>query len=274
MSTDSNLPTYIKGGLPTVEEVDSQIFGYGTEAERPSSGTMVGDIYIVLDTSLGVYRWDIWDGTQWKTFQGNPIGSSTGTHGDILYRGPSVWQSLAAGTAYQFLQTLGSGQNPSWSSYKVYPASPDDPTNPPPSAGDLYYNTGLCLWMFYDATRLKFISVESSSFAFGRSAKTAPGSYYRGVDGLTFSASDGYPAMWNGTVVGLSYTRIDTDTATFEVTANGTTISTLISGSLSGYTNSLNNNFTQGQILAVRNQSGGNQTDGVQGIVRIRWRDT
>jgi len=275
MSTASQPPTYIApDGLLTIEDTDSQIFGYGTEAQRPVSGTVTGDIYIVLDSVGGVYRWDIWNGVSWNPFQGNPVGSTSGVQGDVLYRGAATWDRLAAGTAYQFLQTLGAGANPSWSNYKIYPAAGADPVAPAPAAGDLYYNTDLTFWMSYDATRLKWLSVESNVFSFGRHALTAPGSYYKGLDGITYGAATGYSAIWNGTVVAMSYTREDVDAATFEVTASGAAISTLASASLSGYTASLNNNFNQGDILAVRNQSGGNTTEAVSGWVRIRWRDT
>jgi len=275
MSTTSQYPTFIgDDGLPTEESNDSQIFGYGTEAQRPASGDNAGDIYIILDVSGNVYRWDIWNGAEWKAFQGDPVGSTSGTQGDLLYRGATKWDLLNAGTAYQFLQTLGSGANPSWSDYKVYPASANNPSSPSPAAGDLYFNTGLNLWMMYDATRTKWLSVESNTFSFGKTNNTAAGSYYRGIDGLAYSSNQGITALWNGTVVALSYTRSDSDSATFEVTNNGSSLSTLASASNSGYTVSLNNDFTQGQVLGVRNQSGGNTTRDVQGWVRVRWRDT
>lgn len=275
MSTLSQYPTFIDSdGLPTEEDNDSQIFGFGTEAARPATGENAGDLYIVLDVPNGVYRWDIWNGSAWNTFEGNPLGSTSGTHGDILYRGSAKWDPLNAGTAYQFLQTQGAAADPAWSSYKVYPASANNPSSPAPSAGDLYYNNGLNLWMMYDGTRTKWLSVESSVFQFGRRANTAPGSYYRGTDFKAFSASAGYPALWNGTVVGLSYTREDSDSATFEVTNSGSSLSTLVSATTSGYSISLNNDFAQSDILGVRNQSGGNATRGVQGWVRVRWRDT
>lgn len=40
------------------------------------------------------------------------IGSAA--HGDILYRGASAWQRLAAGVSGYFLRTLGAGVNPEW----------------------------------------------------------------------------------------------------------------------------------------------------------------
>lgn len=273
MTTSSQHPTYIApDGLPTEENVDSQIFGYGTLAQRPASGDVVGDIYIVLDPSGGVYEWNVWNGSSWQNFQAEPIGGTSGTQGDVLYRDATNWTTLAAGTAYQFLQTLGSGANPAWSTYKVYPASGSDPSSPSPAAGDLYFNTGLSLWMMYDSNRTKWLSVESSVFSFGRLAATPGGSYYNGVDGVSYSATNGISALWNGTVVALSYTRNGTSSVTFEVTANGTTISTLASAASSGYTVSLNNNFSQSDILGVRNQTGSRPVTSAQGWVRVKWR--
>jgi hypothetical protein len=42
------------------------------------------------------------------------IGSAS--HGDLLFRGASGWQRLAAGTSGQFLKTLGAGDDPAWAS--------------------------------------------------------------------------------------------------------------------------------------------------------------
>lgn len=42
------------------------------------------------------------------------VGSAA--QGDILYRNATVWVRLAAGTAGQFLKTLGAGANPAWTS--------------------------------------------------------------------------------------------------------------------------------------------------------------
>lgn len=47
---------------------------------------------------------------------GSFISVSGGSHGDILYRGPSSWVLLPAGTSGQFLKTNGTGANPVWAS--------------------------------------------------------------------------------------------------------------------------------------------------------------
>ncbi len=47
--------------------------------------------------------------------EGNLVPSpASQAHGDILFRGASAWQRLAAGTSGQFLRTAGAGADPTW----------------------------------------------------------------------------------------------------------------------------------------------------------------
>lgn len=153
--------------------------------------------------------------------------------------------------------------------YGVFPV---DPTIPPPTDGATYYNSALKLEMSYDISRLKWLSSGTSQFFAGRNGNVAAGSFYRGIDGLAQSATSGYTAHYNGTVVSLAYTRADVDAATFQVTANGVTIASLASSAVSGRTTTLNADFTAGQVLAVRNAAGGNTTTDAQVWVRVKWR--
>ena len=155
---------------------------------------------------------------------------------------------------------------------KRYPAAATDPVSPSPADGDRYYNTSLRMEMFYDGSRTKWLSVEVGEIEFGRAGNTAAASFYRGMDSIVMSSTTGRHAEYNGTVVSLAYTRSDSDAATFEVTANGTNVATLASSAVSGRSLTLDGNFNQGDILAVRNQSGGNTTSDVSGKVRVRWR--
>lgn len=140
--------------------------------------------------------------------------------------------------------------------------------------GDKFYDTTLDLEMRYDATRAKWLSVEAMYFYFGRDNQTQTGSYYRGPDGLVQSATSGFTMPHDGTVVGLGYTRSDSDAATFEVVEGGTNVATLASSANSGKSNALDGNFSEDGILAVRNASGGNRTRDVSGWVKVRWRST
>lgn len=151
-----------------------------------------------------------------------------------------------------------------------------DPVSPAPSNGDTYYNSDMDMEMYYDNDRGKWLSVESAYIPFGRSGGTGSGVFYRYIDGIAFSSTQGWVAENNGTVVGIGYTRTDSDSATFEVTAGGTLITgaTLASAATSGKTKTLNADFSEDDILGVRNQSGGNTTSQVHGWVKIKWRDT
>ena len=153
-----------------------------------------------------------------------------------------------------------------------YTSSAADPTTPAPSDGDRYYNTALDMEMRYDSTRSKWLSVETSVMEFGRNGNTGGGSYYRGPGNRAYSSASGRTAEFNGTIVSVSYTRTDTDSATFEVTANGTGIATLASSAAAGKDVTLNGNFTADQILAVKNQTGSNTTRNVLGWIRVKWR--
>jgi hypothetical protein len=149
-----------------------------------------------------------------------------------------------------------------------------DPVSPTPADGDEYYNTVLDMKMFYDGSRSKWLSIESTTFWFARNGNTAAGNYYRMSDGLAYSSATGFYAPHNGTIIGLGYTRTDTDSATFEVVASGTLITgaTLASTAIGGSVTTINGDFSSTNVLAARNQSGGNTTSNVAGWVRLRWR--
>jgi hypothetical protein len=216
------------------------------------------------------------------------------SHGDILYFNGTTWVILAPGTVDgNVLTTQTAGSPPTWDNAiavdtisesttnngvvingtRHYPDSAADPAVGPAAAdGDRYYNTTLDMEMRYDGTRAKWLSVESTTFTFGRNGNLAAGSYYRGTDGLAFSSTDGYPAYFDGTIVAFGYTRGDTDAATFQVTEGGTTRSSIPSAAATAVTTTLNDDFSSGGILGVRNAAGGNTTTDVLGWVRVRWR--
>ena len=125
--------------------------------------------------------------------------------------------------------------------------------------------------MYYDGTRSKWLSSETAQIAFGRAGNVGAGAYYRGIDRRSYSATNGRDAEHAGTVVAIAYTRNDTDAATFEVTAAGSSIASLASSATSGSDSTLDGGFTAGQVLGVRNQSGGNTTSQVMGWATVRW---
>jgi hypothetical protein len=203
---------------------------------------------------------------------------------DIPTSGLNAITNLAPGDLLNVSDDLGGG---SYESKRItagdfdmvhgvryYGVSTTDPTTPTPQDGDQYYNSVLDMNMYYDGGRAKWLSVETETIFFGRNGNTAAGNYYRVGDGLAYSSTNGHIAVENGTIIGIGYTRDDTDSATFEVTAGGTLITgaVLASTATSGKTKTLNSDFNEDDILGVRNQAGGNTTSVVNGWVRIKWR--
>ncbi|MDB4278137.1 hypothetical protein N9917_00905, partial [Deltaproteobacteria bacterium] len=133
--------------------------------------------------------------------------------------------------------------------------------------GDKYWDTDIEAEMRYDATRSKWLSVEAMTLVFGRDGNTQVDQYYRaGSDGRVMSATGGYIMPFPATVVGLGYTRTDTDAATFEVTEDGaatTSAAELASTALKGRINTLNGDLADQAVLGVRNKTGSTTTSNV-----------
>lgn len=74
--------------------------------------TYQGSTYICILASTGNLPTDT---TYWTLMaEGGDVASTLTTQGDILYRDASGLARLAAGTSGQFLQTQGTGANPTW----------------------------------------------------------------------------------------------------------------------------------------------------------------
>lgn len=159
------------------------------------------------------------------------------------------------------------------SGLRNYGASATDPTTPAPADGDTYYNTAMNMHFDYDGSRSKWLSRETCEIAFNRSGNTGAGAYYR-MGNRAMAANRGRTAEWDGTIVSISYTRNDVDAATFEVAAGGVGIATLASAANTGSTVAADGDFSQSDVISVRNQAGGNVTRHVIGFVRLKWRAT
>ncbi len=186
------------------------------------------------------------------------VGSGITGPGSTVDRGRVVWDSTGGDT----LADTG---------LRDYGASATDPVAPAPADGDTYRNTAIDQQMYYDGTRAKWLG-DSAQIAFGRAGNVGSGAYYRGIDRRSFSSTNGRAARHNGTVVAIEYTRNDSDAATFEAVADGSTIATLASSATSGSSSALDGDFAAGQVLAARNQAGGNTTSQTMGWITIRWR--
>lgn len=195
-----------------------------------------------------------------------PTGSPN--TGDLLYFDGAEWVRLALGAEGEVL-TAGAS-DPQWSGPKRYPNSATDPVSPAPAAGDIYYNTALEMQMQYDASRSKWLSVASDVFWGSDLGALTSGTYLQ-AGNVRMSATLGYTAMYAGTVVALGYTRSDSDASSWQVTSNGSTISTVATSATSGQSTVLNNNFVQGAVLGIRN-GGANTMSNTTVWVRIKWR--
>jgi hypothetical protein len=155
-----------------------------------------------------------------------------------------------------------------------YADSATDPSSPTPLEGDRYYNTTLEMEMRYDGLRSKWLSVNEAWLHFGRAGNTADGAFFDGAGGIQFTSDRGFPASFNGTVVAISFTRDDTDSATIEITRGGTLITgaTYTSTSLYNAPVDIDADFASGAALGVRNQSTGSTVTNLMGWVRIKWR--
>lgn len=169
-----------------------------------------------------------------------------------------------------FLASLGDSGNTYWGALTTDPVTT-------PNDGDTYFNTTISMMMQYNDSRSKWLSIETLTLMFGKNNNTGDGAFYRGIDGLPLGQGTdniGYPTIFDGTVISLAYTRGDTDSATFEVTEDGSTIATLASSAGSGSDSTLNADFSQGGVIGFRNQTGGNTTSDVAAYCRIKWRAT
>jgi len=154
----------------------------------------------------------------------------------------------------------------------LWPSGAADPVGAP-GDGDLYYNTALDMLMAYDAGRGKWLSTEGDTFQVGQNGNVPVGTYYKGVAGKTLSATLGYVAPFNGTVISMSFSMTTAVNTDFEAMASGVQIEALnTGGAATGYSTSLDGDFSQGDVLAVMNDATGAQTRDAQCWVRMKWR--
>lgn len=79
----------------------------------------------------------------------------SGSRGEMIYRGASIWQYLAAGTAGQFLQSNGSGGDPAWAAVLI----PGNNLSEVSSPSTARTNLGLKSW----ATKAQTVSTSGPS---------------------------------------------------------------------------------------------------------------
>jgi len=187
-------------------------------------------------TFIRAVKWDSdGDGT------GNPIAGMTyynTTSNTLLFYNGTSWvagvtSAALAGTAF--------------------PTSPYD--------GQPFYRTDLDAQFWWDNGRSRWLG-QCMILHGAKEGSLLDDTYMRTIDGLVFSSTTGYYIPFDGTVVGISYNRGDTDTGTFEVRRSGV----LVVGVAAGTTNSgsdmtLNADFTANGILSLYWNSNNNTID-------------
>lgn len=257
---------------PTASDDSTQ----GYSAGSLWNDTVGKQIYFCKDAAVGAAVWGavpttpssgtnnriaLFDGTSGKTLKEAPVTIDP-TTGNI------VFPAAATGTIDALVGTTPAN-GLQIASQRRFPPSAGNPAGPA-AHGDAYFDTALGMEMRYDGPRAKWLSLQTVEFHFGRDGNTPPGAYYRAADGRVMSATNGWYALYSGTIVGLGYTRDNSLFATFSVTANGGSVASLSTTSTSGGITSFNGDFSAGQILAVAN--GGNLTSNVIAVLQVRWR--
>lgn len=184
---------------------------------------------------------------------GDPINGMTyynTTSNTLLFYNGSTWVAVVTSSAL-------AGTS--------FPASPYD--------GQPFFRTDLDAQFWYDGGRSKWLG-QCMIIHAAKEGSLLDDTYMRTIDGLVFSATTGYYIPFDGTVVGITYHRGDTDTGTFEVRRNGV----LVIGIAAGTTNNgsdmtLNSNFAADGVLSAYWSSSNNTVDACV-CVMIRRRAT
>ena len=131
-----------------------------------------------------------------------------------------------------------------------------------PLEGDQFYRTDLEAWFYYDASRSKWLSVESYAFTFFTINALGAAQYFRlDDDNLVGGASVGYSSPWDLVVVGMSGLDVISTTANRQVRANGSNVtggSVSVTASSGTYEDMTLNSATisQGDVIALINLTG------------------
>ena len=155
----------------------------------------------------------------------------------------------------------------------IYPSQASSPSSPSPENGDLYFNTSVREWFYYDQPRTAWLTTSSFSLSAGRNGNVTAGSFFRGINGMLLDATNRGMSVPQGTVVGLSATKTSTAASDIEVLVNGVVVTTFTLGGSPGSTESftLSDNFPQG-VLSFRNAAGGATVRNVQIVLWYKRR--
>lgn len=257
--------------------------------------TTSDEVFICADSSSGAAVWQSSAGGSVPTWaQTLASGSSSGGTDPLISDGDSIVGEdngagdggnipITAGSSTggggdggDILLTPGSGNGAGVDGIvqvngpKHYASSATDPTSPTPADGDRYYNTTLDMEMRYDATRAKWLSVETATFH-GSDAGALTNGTYQQIGNMRMTSVRGWEAIFDGTIVALGWTRNDSDASSWDVTLNGTTAVSVATAAQGGRDVTLNTDVTQGQVVGIRN-GGPNTMSNTSVWLRVKWR--
>lgn len=122
---DWRIPIVTEDGKPTSEfqrrwatqiSNNSRIGLITTGSGAPPVSPAPSDGEPYIDISTNPYTLYVGSGGTWHAITdiNALLDSISSTHGSVLFRGSTDWQSLPPGTSGQFLKTNGAGADPSW----------------------------------------------------------------------------------------------------------------------------------------------------------------
>lgn len=139
-----------------------------------------------------------------------------------------------------------------------------------PVSGDTYYRTDVDVLFYYDSSRLKWLSVNSSIMSCGRSLLSAGSTGYMYVGNAVQSSASGFKMSYNGTIISASVqnSTLATGNRTMDIRVNNSTVNriqlTVTSGNRGTSMNSGNLDFVSGDLIQCVLLSG---TDGYDNII-------
>lgn len=181
----------------------------------------------------------------------------TAAQGDILFRGASHWQLLAPGTLGQYLQTQGSGQNPTWAAVTI----------PTYSAGSGITVSGTTPSFTISLTAPVTVTLGGTGLTAGTSGAVP---YFNGVSSMASSALLGQHAVMLGGGAGAApYTLGSNGTSGQVLTSNGASADPSWTSAAAGTVTSVGSGhgLTGGPITSTGTIAAVDATSGVAGIV-------
>ena len=256
---------------PDIDYIDSQVNIYTTDTTLSLVSAVVSGTLTAGDVTITDINYDVDADISANSYVGASCTSLDHLNiMNVFYETPGdtpIVRYTALGSLGEMHYVVYNGAGSSFSNgevngLRVYGHLSVDPADPPPSDGDTYYNTAIREMMNYDGSRSKWLSVSSYPVSAGRNGNTAPGSFYRGPDGLTFAPGIGFTVP-KGTLTTVSWSKTSVASGSLETIVSGSVVHTLTSSVADTvFDYAANADFNAG-LMQFRNKSTGNTTSNV-----------